>query len=184
MNRGELWLDKSEFDKAFSKMDKAISESIPANPSCRYNWARHSLGGERRSGKKPLDDFNSSIGSNPNAAWPRLQRGRLLHEKGKLDEALEDFNAVIRLDPNDADGLTWRGFIREAKAETEAAIGDYLAAIRSDASSLFARQHLGEIWSSKEDFDKAIAEFSDHCSSRTMPAPSAGGPFTPFKTGC
>ncbi len=70
-------------------------------------------------------------------------RGRLLVELRRLDEALRDFNRALDLDPNSQEALESRGNLFEQRKQVKEAVRDY--ALAGSYGSTYAMRRLG-IW--------------------------------------
>jgi len=68
-------------------------------------------------------------------------RGRLLVQQKRLDDALRDFNRALALDPNSADALQRRGNLHEQRGEIKETVRDYARA--ASYGSTYAMRRLG-----------------------------------------
>ena len=98
-----------------------------------------------------LDSRDARIYSRRGVAW---------FHKNDLRKAVDDFTTAIRIAPDAKDYIN-RGQAHRKLGELDAAIADFLQAAQQDPHGAAAFYHLGDCYMSKEQYDKAIAAFSD-----------------------
>ncbi len=128
LNRGNLWLEKKQYDSAQADYDKAISFSTGPNLALAYGGrgkAWHFKGNLDQA----LTDLDHALAINPQLISALEERGLTRLAKNALDGALADFNKVIELDPRNADGHNNRAVVLDRQNNRDHAIEDYGQAI-------------------------------------------------------
>ena len=156
-NRGLVWEEKEEYDKAIADFDEAIR--LDPKDAEAYNDR-----GEAWYAKDDLDkaiaDYDEAIRLDPDFAEAYRNRGLLLRRDGEYDKAIADFNEAIRLDPKDAPG----GVLPRRRLESEGRVRQGHRRLRyghpTRARSPRGYLARGDAWLAKRDPDKAIADFS------------------------
>jgi len=106
-----------------------------------------------------LHHYGQAILIDPRWKMPRIDRGLLLVQQGRLDEAVEDFRQVLRIDPANETAHTNLGliFLRQGKlgnAETHLS-----EALRVNQRSAEAHNNLGIVHTAQGRTEDAIASF-------------------------
>jgi tetratricopeptide (TPR) repeat protein len=109
VNRGDIWMEKGEYDIAISDFNEAIRlEPGDATPYCCRGiaWV----------GKKEYDkaiaDSDEAIRIEPRFALAYYNRGVAWRSKAEYDKAISDFSKAIPLDPTNASVFNSRGSVR------------------------------------------------------------------------
>ncbi len=128
-NRGNVWLEKGEYEKAFADYDEVIRR----NPNEALAWSnRGSAWGRREEYDKAINDLNEAIRLDSKNSMVWSIRGVAWSDKGKLDKAINDLSEAIRLDPKNVYARFYRGNIWNYKGERNKAIHDYDEALLLD----------------------------------------------------
>jgi tetratricopeptide (TPR) repeat protein len=129
-NRGHVYQEMGEYDKAIAD----FSEAIPLGWSnygaywCNRGIARYKKGDLDAA----LSDINKSIETweDPECtSWPLLNRGMVWREKGDLKQALADFRKAAARNRSDGAPLYQAGYIWFLRGNPEKAIGYFSKAI-------------------------------------------------------
>jgi tetratricopeptide (TPR) repeat protein len=158
IRRGDIWLDKKEYDRAL----RDFNEAIRLDPK---NAAAYICRGTSWFYKKKLDkalaDYNEAIRLDPKHAVAYFDRSIVWFQKKELDKVLADCSEVIRLDPKYAVAYIIRGHVWFEKRELDKALAGYNESIRLDP--IFAPAYIGRghVWFKKRELDKALADYNE-----------------------
>ncbi|MBS1771455.1 MAG: tetratricopeptide repeat protein [Bacteroidetes bacterium] len=155
-NRGVIWNDKGEYDKAIADYNEAIKISV--NYVDAYNNRGNSWSNKREY-DKAIADYNEAIKINPNDADLYYNRGNSWDFMGEYDKAIADFNEAIRIKPNYAAAYNNRGYSLENKGEYELALADFNEAFRLEPNSADALNNRGVTFESKGEYELALADY-------------------------
>ena len=107
-NRGNIYLQQSQWDKALADYDRALE--IYPKLSGRTYYNRGSIYDMRGNWDQALADYNMAIELKSHFYAAYFQRGNLhLRQENWLD-AIEDFEQAIELEPNKEQGYFGAGF--------------------------------------------------------------------------
>ena len=129
LNRGNVYLSKSDPERAFGDFNEAIR--LDRKSAWAYA-ARGNVYKNRGDLEHALADFNESIKLNPSYALAFFARGDLYRATGDISRAMSDLNDSIRLDPNYAPAYFTRGRLSLVLGNSPAAIDDFSKSIRLD----------------------------------------------------
>ncbi len=139
INRGNAFLSKSDFERAFADFNTAIR----LDPKNAWAYAER---GNLYKNKGDLDhalaDLNESIRLDPNYALAFFSRGDLYKNRGDFTRAMADMNESIKLDPNYAPAYFTRGRLSYMLGNNPAALEDFTKSIKldtEDATAYFNR---------------------------------------------
>lgn len=117
---------------------------------------------ENKSGdaKKALDDLDSAIALNvlppEELARARYDRGVMLDELGRTDDALAEYTQALKLEPKFAEALNNRGNLYRRKGDYDSAKSDYDASLAAGDKELqYPYYGLGLIAEARGDADMA-----------------------------
>src|SRR6266567_1765236 len=126
-NRGNVYFDKKDYDRAIAD----DSEAIKLDPKLATAYNRR---GVAYLNKRDLDrafaDYNEAINLSPNFAAAYNNRGGIHQRRNDFDLAFADYSEAIRRDPNYAIAYNNRGVIYARRYDYAGAIADYGEAIR------------------------------------------------------
>ena len=88
----------------------------------------------------------------------RVDRARILVERGRLDEAAGELTAAIAESPGTASLLVERGIVNERAGDLDAALADYTAAIEASDASPAARNNRAAIYGRRGQYEDALAD--------------------------
>jgi tetratricopeptide (TPR) repeat protein len=81
-----------------------------------------------------LSDLDEAIRLEPRNAVSRMNRGIILAESGKREEARRDFDAAVNLDPENPEIYKNRGYLRFLEGDLAGALEDYQRGLRAAAA--------------------------------------------------
>ena len=158
LSRGNVCLDKREYDKAIADFNEALRlDPRNARAYCGRGWAWN----QKKEYDKAIADFNESLQLNPRFAMAYNNRGIAWKCKCEYDNAIGDYNEALRLDPKFAMAYNNRGIAWRLKAEYGKAIADFGEAVRIDPRNAGAYCGRGWTWYLKKEYDKAIADYNE-----------------------
>jgi tetratricopeptide (TPR) repeat protein len=154
--RGQLYLQRTDYDRAIADLDKAIA--LGGRQAILYlsRGVALSLNGDHA---KALPDINRAIQLNPKDAKALAFRADAYVRINDYNSAIADFTSAIALNPRDVPMHFRRGMAFLATEQVALAIADFDAITRIDraASSGYAGRGLAYI--DKGDEERALAEF-------------------------
>jgi len=159
-NRGNIYFERAEYQKALDDYNKAINlKPDLVNAYSNRGSARDKLGDNEGA----IKDFTKAIDMRPDFVSAWSNRGTSKSKIGDLEGALKDLGKAIELNPLYPDAYLSRGAIRSFKGDHAGAIRDYNAVISIDPSDAVAYSNRGiskskinDITGALADFDKAI----------------------------
>ena len=156
-NRGNAYINVSEYDDAIADYDRAIA--LDHDYATAYNNRGNAYinVGEY---DDAIADYDRAIALDPNYAAAYNNRGVAKAHKGDYDGAIDDCDRAIALDPNYAAAYDNRGTAKAHKGDYDGAIADYDRAIALDPNDTAAYNNRGLAKAHKGDYDGAI----DDCS--------------------
>jgi tetratricopeptide (TPR) repeat protein len=89
-----------------------------------------------------------------------FNRGNLLQDQGKFEDAIADYTRTVEIDPNYACAYIHRGNAFKSVKNTVSAIADYKQAIVLSPNDGLAYHNLGELYLVKGNYEEAISEFT------------------------
>jgi len=124
-NRGHVYRDRGEFDKAISDYSVAITQE-PAQ--AEYLVSRGVAYCEKGDLERAMTDLDRAIVLSPKEYLAFNNRGNVWFRRGELERAIEDFNRAISLKPTEHLAYQNRGALFEKKGDIDRALSDYRAA--------------------------------------------------------
>jgi len=156
-NRGTVFHQKREFEKAISDFDEAI-KSNPRNALYYYNrGSAHENKGEL---EKAITDYNQAIRLNPGFWLAYNNRGLVYYQKGEFEKAIMNYSKAIRLNPRFAEPYNNRGRVYQRRNELEKAITDFNEAIKINPEFAEPYNNRGVIYKKQGELEKAIADYN------------------------
>jgi tetratricopeptide (TPR) repeat protein len=173
-NRGILWRELGDIDRAIADFDEAIRR----NPQPRSDTAgsgfvnvytNRALAWQAKGDfERALADYDKGIELDPNDRVARDHRGKLLLARSDYAKAISDLDVLIRLEPQQARGYYLRGLARYyqymsgsewiKKEDLAGAIADFTQAVTLDPSDAIARWMRAMARETSGDRDGAIAD--------------------------
>ena len=114
-NRGKVYLEKKEYEKAAADFQNAIQKD-PERLEALYDKASAFI--EMDEWDKAMSDLNRYISapSNEKSFKALERRGYVYLRKGEYDKAIEECNKAINLNPGYFPAMTTKGKAQKAKA--------------------------------------------------------------------
>ena len=176
-NRGHVYRDRGEFDKAISDYTVAITQE-PAQ--AEYLVSRGVALCEKGDLEQAMTDLDRAIVLSPNEYLAYNNRGTVWFRKGELGRAIEDFNRAISLKPSEFLAYQNRGTLFENKGDIDKAISDYSAVLTINPFLAGVYISRGDLYMKKGALDRAARDYleaSNLGNRRRMPG--SGGRNTP-----
>jgi tetratricopeptide (TPR) repeat protein len=126
-NRGNVFTDQRDLDRAFADLDAAIRLAPGYAPA--YN-NRGRVHGFREDFSRAIADYDEAIRLDPQLALAYSNRGYVWFQKIEYDRAMADFNKAIALDPELAIAYGNRAFLFQRRRDTAHAIEDFTTQIQ------------------------------------------------------
>jgi tetratricopeptide (TPR) repeat protein len=104
---------------------------------------------------------DEAIRLDPKYAIAHSDRGAVLYDLNRYDEALAAFDEAIRLDPNFTDAHSNRGNVLNSLNRDDEALEAYDEAIRLDAKNALAHYNRGNLLHSLNRDDEALAAYDE-----------------------
>ncbi len=131
LNRGRIYFERGDFDRALAEADQAIR--LKPDYAGAYA-ARCALHRARRAYDRAIADCDQAIRLNPQEGLALANRGAIHLELVEYDRTIADLDHAICLDPRDAKAFADRG-VAWHKGQHDRAIADLDQAIRLDPTS-------------------------------------------------
>jgi tetratricopeptide (TPR) repeat protein len=154
--RGRVWDDLGEYDKAIAD----YTEALRIAPNDAVLWNNLALARNNNSDyRTALANYAEALRLNPKFVSAYTNRAITWREMGNHEYALKDLNYAIHLDPKFANAYNQRGVTWADKKEYDKAIADHNQAIRLKPSASMYYYNRGTTWQQKGEYDKALADF-------------------------
>ncbi|MEA2778862.1 MAG: hypothetical protein QOK29_406 [Rhodospirillaceae bacterium] len=158
LNRGSIYADKGQYEKAIADYGAALEQE----PSLVDGYlARGRVYEETGRSGKAIDDYGAAIRLTPENVEAYDSRGRAYFGVGRLDKSLADFDAAIRLDPKIAVLYDHRGLVLYKKGRVDQAFADFNTALKLHPDYAEAFRHRGVIHHDRGEYDKSIADYDE-----------------------
>ncbi len=157
-NRGNVYYDKGEYNRAIQDFDKAIA--LEPNYARSYN-NRGSAYAKKEDYNRAIQDYNKAVTLNSEYAGAYFNRGLTYYDKGEYNRAIQDYNKAIELYPTFADAYCNRGLAYYKKADYDKAIQDCKNAIMLEPGSAPAYYNCGKAYEKKGNNKKAIEAYKN-----------------------
>src|SRR5580658_2082374 len=155
--RGMIWNERGEHDKAICDYDEAIR----LDPAVKQFYNNRGVAlVDKRNFERAMTDFDRAIEIDAKFALAFNNRGNVWTAQAEYGKAIADYDEAIRLDPKDASAFYNRGHVWSDQEEYDRAIPDYSQAIRLDSKDDAAYKNRGEAWSARGQLDRALADFN------------------------
>jgi tetratricopeptide (TPR) repeat protein len=123
-NRGFVWHDKGDLDRAIADYNEAIRLD-PKQANAYRN--RGNAWREKGDLDRAIADLSEAIRLDPKYANAYVNRGNVWHDKGDIDRAIADYNEATGLNPKDL-AYRFRGYFYFYMSDFAAAAADLLHA--------------------------------------------------------
>lgn len=147
-DRGSIYLDQGEFDKALSDFNDAIR--LNSNSDIAY-YNRGILYFKQGNLKEALFDYNDAIQINQDNSFAYNNRGLVYKLLDDFEKAFSDFNKSIQLNSSNAEAYYNRGNIYCDLDDFGKAISDYTEAIKLNTSYANGYNNRGKVYEKQGD---------------------------------
>jgi tetratricopeptide (TPR) repeat protein len=157
-NRGLIYHDQGNSDKAFSDYSEAIRQDprfVPALINRGNIWLA------RKTPNRAITDFSDAIEADPKSILARVNRGIAYEAIEDYDKALADLDEAIKLGLRTAVAYNNRGHVRAMKKDYAGAIADFDEAIKVDPGYARAWMNRGRARQSRGEYEQALADFAE-----------------------
>ena len=145
-NRGQIYMELNQFDRAISDYDQAIRlDSSIAKDGFAYN-NRGVAYMRLEKCDRAIADFDLAIRLSPNYAKAYANRGIAYKKLEQFNRSILDYGEAIRLDPTNADSYIGRGGVYDRLNQYDKAIVDLSQAIELDPNSAYAYNNRGAVY--------------------------------------
>jgi tetratricopeptide (TPR) repeat protein len=155
-NRGTVWYDKRDYDRAIADYSEAIK--IDPKDATSYDsrgLAWHSKGNYDRA----IADYGEALRIEPRYTRVYGDRGFAYAKMGDYDRAIADYSEAIKIGPKDATFYLGRGYAWHCKGDYDRAIANYDQAIRLNPKLALAYSNRGHAWKAKGNLARANADY-------------------------
>jgi tetratricopeptide (TPR) repeat protein len=126
MNRGNVFMVRSELDKAINDFNEAIvnSPALAEAYQCRgIAWL------QKKEFALAMADFEKALRIDPKMTEAHIGRALVHGELDEMQAAFQDFDTAIQLDPKNAQNYYFRGYMKQTKRDLDGAQTDFEQAI-------------------------------------------------------
>lgn len=109
----------------------------------------------------PLTFYNACIDKNPACSIAYNNRGVLLENTGKIDDAILDYSKAIELNPHDSRAYYNRGVLFDRKGLINEALVDFSNAIKNKPDYAEAFLNRGNIYGKLKQVENAINDYTE-----------------------
>jgi protein O-mannosyl-transferase len=154
-NRGLIYLDRGERDRAISDFNRSIElnpnfeEALVSRGHFYYQQQRY---------EEAFHDFNRAVAVNPQFDEAYRNRGAVYFARGKYELALADFNRALYLNPKFSRAYNARGVIFSVSKRFDLALQDYSHAIRFDPAYGSAYMNRSKTFREIGRYEQALAD--------------------------
>jgi len=156
-DRGYIYYEKKEYDKAISDLNKATELDPKFSPA--YS-GRGSVYVEKKEYDTSLSNLNKAIELDPTFSPYYDARGIVYGRKNQYDKALSDLNKAIELDPKYFYAYFSRGSLYRDKKQYDKALSEFNKAIELDPMFSWPYFGRGSVYVEIKRNDKALSEFN------------------------
>ncbi len=134
-------------------LEKAVATMNQLKSGTEWGMAeQHFLAGDF---DKALKSCDRSIALNPEVAKSHVLRGRIMLEKGRLEDARQSLERGAELDPSSTDAHYFLGILSERQGQPDAAAARFLKAADLDPSNAQYVIAAAEMYIAQGELDKA-----------------------------
>jgi tetratricopeptide (TPR) repeat protein len=146
---------------AIDAYTKALQREPDNSYALEHRAAAYAAAGDsQRANADRVTQAAAAIAANPETASPYLDRGKLMLDTMRFDEAIKDFDQAIALEPKNATAIADRGMARVWKGDLEAAAKDLDAAFAIDPKNVVVLCARGMIAQQKGASRDAISAYT------------------------
>ena len=156
-NRGNVYLDKNELDKAIDDYTKAV-EIDDGYKEAYVN--RGDAYFDKNEWDKAIEDYTKAIEIDDGYKEAYFNLGNTYFRKNELDKAIEDYTKAIEIDNRYKEAYYNRGVAYGKMNKLDEAIADFTKAIEIDDGYKEAYNGRGVAYGKMNKLDEAIADFT------------------------
>lgn len=138
-----------------------VIEKAPA-PADESNWHADGIALERSDSEAALRAYDRAIAADPTRVDARINRGRLLHELGRLDDAAHTYRAAIDAGAHDALLHYNLAVLLDDMERKPEAVEAYETALRKDPQMADAHYNLALLYEELEQPRQAIRHMAQY----------------------
>lgn len=156
-NRGNLYLNRREFERAIEDFSRAIrlkpkyERALFQRANAYYDHGEYD---------RAIEDYSRTIRLSPDLAQAYFHRGRAYLARGENDRAVEDYTQVLRLQPNDAGAFNERGIAYARLGRYARAVEDFSRVIRLKPKEAAGYYDRGMAYRAQGDSERAIEDYT------------------------
>jgi protein O-mannosyl-transferase len=155
-DRGEVYLQRKEYDKAMEDFNMAIK----IEPNFMAYTNRGKVYEETKEYDKAIADYNQAIKVEPSRMEAYINRGNTYYKIKEYDKAIDDYNQALILNSSSPKPYTCRGNVYFDKGDYDRALADYNKALTVEPASDEAYNNRGTFYGFMKEYDKAISDFT------------------------
>jgi len=155
-NRGSYFLNKNEFEKANSDLEKALKlDSFNYQAYNNYGW----LLTNKTKYNDAINYYNKSLEINNNYSFTYNNKAYTEFLLNEINSALLDYNKAIKINPYFTQAYLNRGWALAFNKDYKSAIDDFNFVIKYDNKNQLAYNNRAHAYFSLGDYRKAFEEF-------------------------
>lgn len=159
-NRGRLYYESGQYDRALDDYNKAIQLSGGENNSPFNN--RGNLFRKQKKYQDALDDYNIAIKINPDDPLAYNNRGVLFQDIKKFSQALQDYSKAIALSPRYGQAYNNRACLYVDMENRSLALLDFNKAVEIDPKKIVWRYNRAtSVYINQKDYVKAQDDYNE-----------------------
>ncbi|MEQ8190615.1 MAG: tetratricopeptide repeat protein [Candidatus Eremiobacterota bacterium] len=156
-NRGNIYRQKGEYNKALSD----FTEALRLKPfKAEFYATRGSIYTEIKEYDRAMADLNYSLKLKPDLAGAYLNRGNLYRAKGEYNKAISDYTEALKLKPDYAEVYYNRALVYDVLKDYNKSLADYSMSVEYKPDYAEALYNRAIVYDILKDYDKAIADFT------------------------
>ena len=156
VNRGEVYHNSNQFDKAAIDLSQAIE--LHPDDDLIYGWRGKSYMYMAKY-QEAISDFDKAIELNPSNHWAIAHRGKVYRLLEQYDKAITDFDKAIELDPEYEWAIAHRGESYMLWQKYQKAHNDFDRAISLNPQYDWVILNQGRAFMMQGEFDQAQNKF-------------------------
>ncbi|MGC8641867.1 MAG: tetratricopeptide repeat protein [Isosphaeraceae bacterium] len=160
--RGQIWIEKEQWDKALADIDSALRLAPERDADMAVLLRDRGLAWDaKRLFDRAVADLTEAIRLDPGNPGLVLARGRVRARRGRHKEGMADIDWYIRMRPHDPAGYTARGEALQENMESEAALAEFGRALDIDSTYVPALRRRAETWRRRREFARMIDDYAE-----------------------
>jgi tetratricopeptide (TPR) repeat protein len=156
-DRGLVYLDRQEYDRAIVDLTKAIE--LDPRWTSAYKWRGTAYFYTGRN-DRAIADFDTAIRLDPTSGELYWRRGKAHEVAHDLTAALTDYSDALAIDPKSLRDYVSRALVFLKLGNAERALDDSNAALRIEPNNVHALTARGNAYRARGELDRAIDDYS------------------------